>query len=137
MKKSQIEPKGAIHKGITPDLELRFSFKYFDDSDPELCPPSFCENYLHTLMNRLKDLSSLTVQEFTSVSRSRSLRAHTHDWSKTSRPAGFKHLNQQLRESHAGWQFQLSSNEHGRVHGLLIGNTFFVIWLDQNHKLYP
>ncbi len=134
MKKSHVALKGAIHKGETPDPELRFSFKYFDASDPEICPSSFSENYTQILMERLKALSAWKVQEFIN-SRSKSLRAHQHAWERTSRPKGFQHLPEHLR-SYPGWQFQLSSNEHGRVHGFFIGETFYVVWLDRDHRLY-
>jgi hypothetical protein len=35
-----------------------------------------------------------------------------------------------------GWQFSLSANEHGRVHGFLVENVFFIRWLDPDHNLY-
>ena len=35
-----------------------------------------------------------------------------------------------------GWQFALSANEHGRVHGFLRGDTFYIRWLDPDHNLY-
>lgn len=128
-------PKGNIQKGAIPNPELRFSFKFFDDSDTELCPPLFGELYTQILMKRLKDLSAWTVQEFMNCS-SKSLRIHIHDWGSTSRPKGFNHLPTHLQALH-GWQFQLSANEHGRIHGIIIDHTFFVIWLDRDHKLYP
>ena len=34
------------------------------------------------------------------------------------------------------WQFALSANEHGRVHGFLIQNRFYIVWLDPEHELY-
>ncbi|MCK5211832.1 hypothetical protein KAJ89_03965 [Candidatus Parcubacteria bacterium] len=34
------------------------------------------------------------------------------------------------------WQFHLSTNEHGRVHGYFIGNIFSIVWLDPKHNLY-
>jgi hypothetical protein len=34
------------------------------------------------------------------------------------------------------WQFEISSNEHGRVHGFFIGNVFNVVWFDPKHLLY-
>jgi hypothetical protein len=34
------------------------------------------------------------------------------------------------------WQFSLSANEHGRVHGFLVRDTFYVRWLDPEHNLY-
>jgi len=85
-------------------------------------------------MERLKTVSALIMSEFMQEHK-RSLRAHIHDWTEISRPHGFKHLNEQLR-ANLGWQFQLSSNEHGRVHGFFIDHTFYVIWLDKDHRLY-
>ena len=138
MKKTSIIPSGNIQKGPIVDEELRFSFKYYDDSDSELCPPLFHENYTQVLMRRLKNLSSMKMKEFTTQfsSRGSALRIHKHDWSETSRPQGFLHLPKHLAGSE-GWQFQLTANEHGRVHGIIIGHTFYVIWLDKDHKLYP
>jgi len=135
MKKSRIPHQGRIHKGETPNPKLLFSFKYFDSSDSEICPPSFSEGYTQILMGRLKDLSAWTALELTS-SRSSAIRCHPHNWEKTSRPKGFHHLPEHL-QSCSGWQFQLSSNEHGRVHGFFIGKIFYVIWLDRDHKLCP
>lgn len=86
-------------------------------------------------MERLRDLSSWKVRKFTG-SQDKSVRNHTHDWAKTARPDGFSHLNERFR-SYPGWQFCLSANERGRVHGIIIDDTFYVIWLDQDHSLYP
>ena len=134
MKKTKVSFQSAIHKTAIDDY-IRFSFQHFDPSDEEVCPPTFQPRYTQTLMERLKALSSWSVKEFMN-SHSKSIRAHTHDWEKTARPRGFQHLNEQLRASPA-WQFQLSKDEHGRVHGFFIGNTFYVIWLDRDHKVYP
>lgn len=117
------------------DPELKFSFKLFDATDPELCPARFRDGYTQTLMVRLRDLSTWTVKRFTST-QDRVIRNHTHSWEKTSRPAGFKHLNAHFKD-HLGWQFCLTANAHGRVHGIIINDTFYVIWLDQDHALYP
>jgi hypothetical protein len=134
MQKSKIVSRSDIHKTEIGDHKIRFSFEYFDSSDEEVCPPTFHANYTQTLMERFKALSSWNLKEFMNC-HSKSLRAHTHMWEKTSRPRGFAHLNEQLRVC-AAWQFQLSKNEHGRVHGFFIGNTFYVIWLDRDHKVY-
>ena len=127
-------PTGYIQKRKIPSFSLLFSFKYFDDSDPELCPSVFHESYTHALMQRLKDLSSWTIQEFI-TKRHKSIRNHSHNWSETIRPKGFTHLNEQL-QNYPGWQFVISANKHGRVHGIIIDHVFYVVWLDQNHKLY-
>lgn len=100
-----------------------------------MCPAEFPDGYTQTLMKRLRDLSSWTVSQF--VGRvDQSVRNHKHDWSKTSRPNGFDHLNEHYK-AYDGWQFSLTVNEHGRVHGVIIDDTFYVIWLDLDHQLYP
>lgn len=76
------------------------------------------------------DGQALTTQQ------DKSVRNHTHDWSKTARPNGFSSLNEHFRD-YPGWQFCISANEHGRVHGVIIDDTFYIIWLDHNHNLYP
>lgn len=134
MRKSASTVETTIKK-TSPDPELRFSFKYFDHTDQELCPPNFGEGYTQTLMQRMRDLSSWKVKRFTG-SQDQVVRNHTHDWSGTSRPAGFNNLNAHFR-AYPGWQFCLTANAHGRVHGIIIDDTFYVIWLDQDHRLYP
>jgi hypothetical protein len=117
-----------------PDEYVRFSFRFFDGSDEEICPRTLAEDYVRTLVERMRDISSMTSQEFAS-NKSKALRAHTHDLEQTSRPNGFGALNEQFRAL-PGWQFQLTVDAHGRVHGFIIDNTFFVVWLDRDHVLH-
>lgn len=126
---------GGIKKPTLPENLLRFSFKFFDGSDDELCPPAFPDGYTRKLMERMRGLSSWTVSQF-ETQFDKAVRNHRHDWVKTSRPDGFACLNEQF-QAYPGWQFQLTANEHGRVHGIIIDNTFYVIWLDVSHNLYP
>ena len=91
-------------------------------------------SYWLTLLDRLKALSSLTAQEFL-ANRNRTLRCHKIKWEETSE-SGFGLPNEeQLVE--IPYQFSLSSNEHGRVHGFFINETFYIVWLNSNHLLYP
>lgn len=117
-----------------PGEYIRFSFRFFDGSDEEICPRTFEDGYTRTLVERMRDISRMTIQEFTST-KNKALRAHTHDWEQTNRPNGFNSLNEQFRGL-AGWQFQLTANAHGRVHGFIIDSTFYVVWLDRDHVLY-
>jgi hypothetical protein len=134
IKKSKPKTQSSLKKSPA-DAQIRFSFMYFDANDHEVCPAVFRDGYTRALMQRLRDLSSWTVREFTGR-QDKSMRNHQHDWTRTARPAGFSHLNEQLRD-YPGWQFCLTANERGRVHGIIIDDTFHVIWLDQNHRLYP
>ncbi len=111
------------------DEEVIFSFKYLDLLGNNKFSIAGCgENYLEKLLLRLKDLSTIQVDEFLS-SRSPSLRAHEIDWKNTTEPNGFTNLNAYLREITA-FQFEISANEYGRVHGFLIDRIFYIVWLD-------
>jgi hypothetical protein len=133
MKKTSPMAGDLIRKTEVDAELLRFSFSYFSN-DAQLCPRVFTEHYTQKLMERLKELSRWTLKRFTET-RSTAVRNHSINWSETSRPDGFAHLPQQLRECRA-WQFSISANEYGRVHGLLVGAIFYAIWLDYHHQLY-
>lgn len=115
-----------------PENLLRFSFKYLHIC--EKYPLKQCYEYIGSLFDRLKAVSQMQIKDFI-TSNSKSLRSHSHDWSTTTEPNGYSNLNEHLKEC-LSWQFSLSSNEHGRVHGLLIDNVFYIVWLDPNHNLY-
>jgi hypothetical protein len=125
----------GVKKRDVSALPLRFSFKLFDPSDPAVCPPTFENGYVQSLMDRLKSLSTWTVGEFL-IPKGKAVRNHVIDWAGTARPDGFPNLNEQL-QAYAAHQFSISANDRGRVHGLLIDDTFHVIWLDQDHAVYP
>lgn len=140
---------GKIRRGKVPRLAetipsvqplpdagtLRFSFKHLDLTGNAKFSITRCrDGYLKTLLERLRDLSRLTAKEFR-TNRSSALRSHPIDFSETSEPGGFRTLNEQLRAEQA-WQFQLTANEHGRVHGILLLDTFYVVWIDPDHELY-
>jgi hypothetical protein len=127
-------PRGKIPQPSVPlDSGLTFSFKHLDltgDADFSLMHRK--EGYTAVLLERLRAISGMKLEEFRN---NRGLRSHVIDWSRTQRPEGFNHLNEQLRDLPA-WQFQLTSNEHGRVHGFLVEEVFYVVWLDPDHRLY-
>ncbi|MGI0492333.1 hypothetical protein ACN4EG_11160 [Alkalinema pantanalense CENA528] len=125
---SEIRPTPLKPKGVS------FSFKYlktdhkkFNWNDREI-------SYWITLLDRLKNLSGLTAVELKSNS-SKSLRCHPIDWNDTSEN-GFG-IPDEEQVVDTPYQFSLSSNEHGRVHGFFIGEVFYAVWLDPNHCLYP
>ncbi len=125
-------PQPEIKQG---DDSLLFSFKHLDlATNPKFTVDKCRDGYLPKLLERLKALHGFSVSELKS-NKSKSLRCHSLDWKTTSEPFGFGCLNEQLRGLPA-WQFEVSSNEHGRVHGFFIDRTFFVVWVDPEHLLY-
>lgn len=140
IKKAPLEPVGGspIHKSKElPDDLVRFSFRHLQLDNPKFSLPGVerLETYLPQLLDRLKAISGMRISEFR-TNKSHSLKAHTHDWCRTSEPHGYCHLSSQL-QSCEPWQFCLSANEHGRIHGLLIDSVFYVVWVDPDHALYP
>jgi hypothetical protein len=135
LKKRTPAPAPSLIKKTVPKNEkMFFSFELFDAQDSDVCPAIFPDVYTKKLMSRLAAVSQMTEAEFRQPGKS--LRSHELDWKKTSKPDGFSHLNQQQRDL-MPWQFSVSANEHGRVHGIIIDNLFYVVWLDVNHCLYP
>ncbi|MFN6517993.1 MAG: hypothetical protein RMY29_026390 [Nostoc sp. CreGUA01] len=113
---------------------ISFSFKYYQDSHNKFSCSKKEAIYWLTLLERLKALSSLSAQELL-VNRSSTLRCHPIKWEDTSE-RGFGLPNEEQLVD-IPYQFSLSSNEHGRVHGFFINEIFYIVWLDPDHLLYP
>jgi len=115
---------------------LRFSLKFYDPSH-EVFHCRQCEpGYFQSLQERMKQLSTTRVSELTRRPNP-TTRFHRIDWEgdnvsvKSFGIKGWKEYDE------AAWQFSIRANEHGRVHGFLIEDVFYVVWLDPSHKLYP
>jgi hypothetical protein len=122
------------HVSQPKDLPIKFSFKYIDLFHTTFRVEDCGKNYLEKFLVRLRDLCGISIQEFRS-NKSSAIRAHRIDWEDTSEKEGFRYLNDQLKLEEA-WQFEISKSEHGRVHGILLEETFYVVWLDPLHNLY-
>ncbi|NJN22716.1 MAG: hypothetical protein HC812_18010 [Leptolyngbya sp. RL_3_1] len=129
-------PKATASRIASTKLTLRgigFSFKYYQNNHRKFSANEKTTAYWLTLMERLKAISGLSKQELL-VNRSQTLRCHPIKWEDTSE-SGFGLSNEeQLVDT--PYQFSLSSNEHGRVHGFFIDEIFYIVWLDADHLLY-
>ena len=114
---------------------LSFSLKYFQIKTPKFCFDNCNNHYYINLLERLKSLCSITITDFYN-NRSASLRSHKIDWndsSVTEKSFGLANEDQLVS---VPYQFQISANEYGRVHGFIINNTFYIRWFDPEHNLY-
>src|SRR5690554_3558112 len=124
-----------IRAGSVPEPSpISFSFQYLDSSNPKFDYSDRESGYFCKVLQRLSALCTKTRREI-SVDRTSALRAHPIDWAGTTEPKGFSHLDEQLQES-MPYQFSISANEHGRVHGFFIDSVFYVVWFDPRHELY-
>ena len=117
-----------------PPANLGFSFKYLQTQNEKFSIRDRPPNYFTAFLERLRDLSTLTAQEV-KMNRSQSLRCHPIKWRETTEPNGFGIPNEKELVT-IPYQFSLSTNEHGRVHGFFIEDMFYIVWLDPNHNLY-
>lgn len=122
-----IEPTKLKPQGIS------FSFKYYQDDHNKFSCSEKASVYWLTLIERLKALSGLSNRELL-TNRSSSLRCHPIKWEDTSENEFGLPNEEQLVD--IPYQFSLSANEYGRVHGFFIDEVFYVVWLDPDHLLY-
>jgi hypothetical protein len=136
---NKTKPKGTGQSEIRPSqIKLKgisFSFKYlrvdhekFHWTDREI-------SYWITLLDRLRNLSGLTAKEL-KVNGSPALRCHVIDWDDARVTENSFGIAKEEQVVDTPYQFSLSSNEHGRVHGFFIDEVFYIVWLDPNHLLY-
>ena len=93
-----------------------------------------CETtYFLTLLERLKNFSTWTVQELLR-NRSSAIRCHSIEWSDTTED-GFDLPNEEQLVDPPD-QLSISTSGHGRIHGFFIDDIFYIVWLDPKHLLY-
>ncbi len=128
---------GDVTSALEKDLTMVFSFQYLDCVTEEFCiNESVPSSYFVKLYERLKELSRMTMKEFTST-KTKALRNHPIDFSDSKvlkNCFGIPNEDQIVGDS--AWQFSISKDEHGRVAGFIIGQVFYIVWLDRNHSLY-
>lgn len=127
---------GKIPTPQAPASEISFSFKYVDDANPKF-GIQHCDDlagYFLTLLPRLKSICQLSLNQFTIPSGNpKSLRSHEIKFDRTTE-AGFPTRPDLWMQR--PWQFEISANKYGRIHGFLLGTVFHVVWFDPKHALY-
>lgn len=92
---------------------------------------SICGEWFITLLDSLKEVCNINRNEL--IGQRQHYDAHEHDWKELDYQFEFdKDFLQQVE----CMQFRLSKSD-GRVHGFIIGNRFYIVWLDPYHNLYP
>lgn len=112
--------------------KLVFSFKFLDLEHEAFNLGGTCINWVNDLFNTLKEVSNITRKELT-IDLISHYRSHVHDWSKLDYHYGFgKNFYEQVECR----QIRIAKSKGG-IHGFLIGNVFYIVWLDPHHNLYP
>ncbi len=116
-------------------VPVTLSFRYFRERTP-FVTDEVDKNYVGALLGRFYAVCGMTVTQMKEF-RNSPLRCHPIRFEETSEAGGFEHINLGLLEGTEPYQFSLTSNKHGRVHGFFVGSVFYVVWVDPTHALYP
>lgn len=127
--KQNVVLSSSVPLAKTPTIsKIVFSFEslerneYFD-------LPATCEKWSIFMMEQLKVVSQLTTNELRNR-QSSMLRFHYHE--RANPPVEIPN-NVALKDM---CQIRFGTNRGG-IHGVLVDNIFYVIWLDPLHNMYP
>lgn len=131
---AQLLAERADSAGTQADELIKFSFKYLSQQNPKFAFASHDAGYFIEFLERLRSISLMKMTDFL-ANRSSTLRSHPIDWDRTSESSfGIPGEEQLVAKP---YQFSLSANEHGRIHGFVVETYFYIVWLDKYHRLYP
>jgi len=122
-------------------LPLRFSFKHLDLTNQKFRPSGCSNEYLCKFFEVLRLFSGWTVGDF--IDQNNREKRHIIDFEASSEKDGFQNIPDVDREQFGflqGWQFGVffkGEYNRWRAHGILADDTFYVVWLDERHLLYP
>jgi hypothetical protein len=132
----------AVPSAEVDNQPLRFSFKYLDFSNEKFSPSNCSTVYLNKLFAVLQRFSTWRVSDF--VDQYNHQRRHIINFEQTTEKDGFQHIPEIDRDqfgSSDGWQFGVffegEWHPQWRAHGILVDDTFYLVWLDERHLLYP
>ncbi len=138
---------GEIPRRKAPPEDERplvFSFKFLDSDHDQYGLSRCCEEYMRLLVRTMYRYSGFTVGQFTLPDHQDDPHRHQIDFGSTVSPNGFDHLDPVSDDlwTDEAWQFSLSSDSNSpargyRVHGFIGENVFYIVWLDQEHALFP
>ena len=143
MAKKRPKVRGSIPEPRIPISQspLKFSFKHLHLEHGKFRGTLCTDTYFHRLFEALRLFSTWTVERFTDENN----KEHRHriDFPQTSEPDGFQNIPNVDSEQFGyedGFQFSVCPEDRGnrwRAHGILIDDTFFLVWLDPEHQLFP
>lgn len=125
------QDKRRLVEGAT--TTLTFSFRFFEGKHETFCCDTIKSEWFIRFLDSLQEISRLIWAEV--HSRRNHFRVHKHDWSRLKHRFALPNaIFEQIEEDCYQWSL---SKGKGRVHGFLISDVFYVVWLDPNHQLYP
>jgi hypothetical protein len=114
--------------------KIRFSFEYYDKSSSDYCLSCWGQKQVRSALLRLQEVCT---KSFNDLSRERKVYHFNEvNWEKTTKKTGFPDSRvNQLQAFH----FALLgiNNQKARVYGAYSAGTFYIVWFDLNHEIWP
>ncbi len=113
-----------------------FSFRYLTPGpDNKFCYKEKSSAYFCKVIERLKGICGWKPEEL-KTSRSPSLKCNPIEWKdpNVTEPC-FGLPNEEDLVGGEAYEFCVSRNAHGRMHGFFRDTIFHIVWLDPDHKL--
>lgn len=115
---------------------VRFSFKYHKRTEKfnlDSKDEKYQSKYLRVLLERLQEYCTNPAHDLM-CKRSHATRCKRINFEKSTESCfGIKGEEQLVDHP---FELNMSTDKYGRIHGFFIDDTFFVVWLDPDHKLF-
>jgi hypothetical protein len=134
--------KKVFSRTPAPALEyLKFSLKYLDTGHSDFELAKCCREFLACLVTEIHRYSQFTVDQFKDNDPN-DWHRHKINFQSSSRTGFPQDPGTDELWTDEAWQFALSDDVRPpragwRVHGFVVGDVFYIVWLDPGHRLFP
>lgn len=126
--------KGIPQPSLPANEKIRFSFEYYDKTSSDFCLSSWTQTQIRKALLRLQDICT---RSFNDLTRERYV-YHFGEviWGETIKKSGFP--DSRVNQLPAFHLALLGVNgQKTRVYGAFSTGTFYVVWFDLNHDIWP
>lgn len=110
--------------------KIQISFAMTDLSHDFFNLGGTCNKWSQAFLESFHELCKISKKELLSGRYEDRFRPHKLEWNELDFEFNISHL-----EQYECRQISLSSSR-GRIHGVFIGNVFYIVWVDPQHYLY-
>ena len=123
-------------KQIWGDWPVRFAFKYFHADHSKLCGKGMDSDRTRAMFRRLKEYESKTWREM--HNEKAGTHFHPVDFSSSQRNEYKRGFRDQLTEDMMNLTpYQIAMTKKVRFFGVLYVGSFYVVWCDADHDIFP
>ena len=125
--------KPIVKQEKPKEREIVFSLKKLDIND-YFNIDCTCPNWSSDLMRMMQSISQLKLSDFKTNTGLRGSKYRIHNHKNANPPVSLPNkVDVKLDDM---LQIRIEKNKGG-IHGYLVENTFYVVWLDPLHNMYP